>query len=127
MIGDFNAILMAKENLSTRPPSSLLVKDFNDMILSTGLKGLGFSGNRFTLANNRQGQAYVAARLDRAISNSTRLDFFDDPIVNHLPRLSSDHSPILLSHRKILPQKNIPFKLPHKISLSNLMLCGCHM
>ena len=46
MIGDFNTILMAKEKLSIHPPSSLSVKDFNDMILSYGLKDLGFNSNR---------------------------------------------------------------------------------
>lgn len=116
--GDFTAILKAKEKFSIRPPSSLSVKEFNDMALASSLKDLGFGGNRFTYANIRQGQAYVATRLDRAFSNSTWLDIFEDPIVNHLPRLASDHSPLLLSHRKSLALKNIPFKF-EEMWLSN--------
>lgn len=41
IIGDFNAILLASLKISTRPPASISVKDFNDMVMSTGLKDLG--------------------------------------------------------------------------------------
>lgn len=110
IIGDFNAILLASLKISTRPPASISVKDFNDMVMSTGLRDLGYRGNSFTWANNRNGQAYVAARLDRAFSNTSWLDNFSDPSVTHLPRLCSDHSHLLLSHRKKLSPKNFPFK-----------------
>ena len=109
-MGDFNSILLHSEKFSIRPPSSPSVKDFNDMVIATGLKDLGFRGNCFTWANNRQGLAYVAARLNRALSKSSWIDNFEDPIVTHLPRLSSDHSPLLLTHRLRPVAKNIPFK-----------------
>lgn len=88
------------------------------MVLATGLKDLGFKGNCSTWVNNRQGQAYVVAKLDRVFSNSAWLDTFDDPMVTHLPRLSSNHSHLLLTHRCRTSPKNIPFKfeemwLPH--------------
>ena len=54
VIGNFNAILLATEKLSTCPPS-ISVKEFNDMVLATGLKDLGYNGNSFTWANNRNG------------------------------------------------------------------------
>ena len=114
VIGDFNAILLAKEKFSTLPNSALSVKDFNDMALATGLKDLGCRGNSFTWSNNRQGQAFVAARLDRAFANTKWLDSFDDPLVNHFPRIASDHSPLLLSHRTCLPFKNTPFRFEEK-------------
>ena len=40
MIGDFNAILLAKEKLSLCPLSPLLVKEFSEMALAAGLKDL---------------------------------------------------------------------------------------
>ena len=109
VIGDFNTILLAKEKLSTRPPSPLSVKEFHEMALAAGLKDLGFRGNSFTWANNRQGQAYVAARLDRVFLNSKWLDTYVDLVVNDLPRISSDHSPITLAHRQSLSFLNRPF------------------
>ena len=114
MIGDFNAILLAKEKLSTRPPSSLSLKEFNEMTMASGLKDIGFRGNSFTWANNRHGQAFVAARLDQAFCNSRWLDSFVDSVVNHLPRIASDHSPIILSHRKSISFKNKPFRFEEK-------------
>lgn len=80
------------------------------MVLSSGLKDLGYKGNCFTWANNRLGQAYVAARLDRAFSNSSWLNHFPDPSVQHLPRISSDRSPLLFSHNSNPSLKNSPFK-----------------
>ena len=40
MIGDFNAILLAKEKISLCPPSTLSVKEFSEMALAAGLKDL---------------------------------------------------------------------------------------
>eukprot|EP00268_Persea_americana_P061729 TRINITY_DN7830_c0_g1_i4.p1 TRINITY_DN7830_c0_g1~~TRINITY_DN7830_c0_g1_i4.p1 ORF type:complete len:367 (+),score=53.05 TRINITY_DN7830_c0_g1_i4:1557-2657(+) len=114
VIGDFNAILLAKEKLSLRPQSSLSVREFSEMAMAAGLTDLGFRGNNFTWANNRQGQAFVAARLDRAFSNSKWLDTFVDPVVNLLPRISLDHSPIILGHRHSLSFKNRPFRFEEK-------------
>ena len=79
-------------------------------MLAAGFKDLGFNGNRYTWANNRKGHYYVAARLDRALANSAWMDHFEDPPVTNLPRISSDNSPLLLSHRSSLPLKNAPFK-----------------
>lgn len=78
VIDDFNAILLAKEKLSLRLHSSLLVKEFSEMALTASLRDLGFKGNSFTWANNREGQAFVAARLYRAFSNFNWLDTYVD-------------------------------------------------
>lgn len=80
------------------------------MVLATGLKDLGYKGNSFTLENNRKGQAYVAAMLDRAFTNTHWLDNLFNPFVTHPPRLCSNHNPILPSHRIQLSAKSIPFK-----------------
>ena len=114
VIGDFNAILLAEEKLSTCPTSPLSGKEFYEMALAVGLKDMGFRGNSFTWANNRQGQAFATARLDRAFSNSKWLDYFVDPVVSHLPRISSDHSPIMLAHRQSLSFINKPFRFEEK-------------
>ena len=109
VIGDFNAILLAKEKLSLRPPSSLSVRDFSEMAMAAGFTDLGFKGNSFTWANNRQGLAFVAARLGKAFSNSKWLDTYVYPVVNHLPRISSYQSPIILGQRQNLSFINKPF------------------
>ena len=78
------------------------------MVLAYGLKDLGFRGNAW--ANNRQGQAYIAARLDRAFSIASWLDNYADPIPTHLRRLSSEKSLLLLSRRNRFSSKKVHFK-----------------
>lgn len=56
----------------------------------------------------------MVARFDRAFSNSKWLDTFVDPVVNHLPIISSDNSPIILSNRQCLSSKNRPFRFKEK-------------
>lgn len=50
----------------------------------------------FTLYNKRKGLARVQERLDRVLANSDWCILFPDAMVQHLPRLHSDHCPILL-------------------------------
>lgn len=101
---------MGSEKLSIWLPSPTSVKGFHEMVQASGLNDLGFRGNSYTWANNRKGHAYVVAKLDRALANVNWMDSFDDSILSHFPRLSSDHNPIVLSHRKHLSPGNIPFK-----------------
>lgn len=99
VIGDFNAILHATKKKSRRPANATAMRDFQLMVVSTGLIDIGFKGNNFTWANNRKGASYVTARLDRLLVNQSWIDSFRDPVLDHLPRQASDHNPFLLSHR----------------------------
>lgn len=56
----------------------------------------------------------MAARLDRAFSNSNWPHTYDDPVVKHLPRICSDHNPIILGHRQCLSSKTRPFRFEEK-------------
>ncbi|XXG76639.1 hypothetical protein AAC387_Pa08g0946 [Persea americana] len=71
---------------------------------------MGFSGNKFTWSNNRRGAGYIVARLDRALCNHQRHSSATDPLPSQLPKLSSDHCPLLLSHNLHLLHVNTPFK-----------------
>lgn len=96
VLGDFNSIIFASEKLCLRP--SRLNTDFQQMMLASGLQDMGFSGNKFTWSSNRRGTSYVAARLDRALCNYQWTSISSDPLLSHLPKVSSDHCPLLLSH-----------------------------
>lgn len=71
---------------------------------------MGFSGNKFTWSNNRRGAGYIVARLDRALCNHQWHSSATDPLLSQLPKLSSDHCPLLLSHNLHLLHVNTPFK-----------------
>ncbi|PKU68636.1 putative mitochondrial protein [Dendrobium catenatum] len=57
---------------------------------------IGFQGPSYTWCNNKEGLARIWERLDRVWLNSKALLEFPNAVVKHLPRISSDHCPVLL-------------------------------
>lgn len=57
---------------------------------------MGFMGNKYAWCNGRQGRAFDQERLDRGLANGEWRCLFPNAIVKHLPRIFSDHSPLLL-------------------------------
>ncbi|PKU70040.1 hypothetical protein MA16_Dca014486 [Dendrobium catenatum] len=57
---------------------------------------IGFNGPKYTWCNNKEGLARIWERLDRIWLNSKSLIEFSNAVIKHLPRISSDHYPILL-------------------------------
>ncbi|XP_060195288.1 uncharacterized protein LOC132624540 [Lycium barbarum] len=78
--GDFNSILSTDEKMG-----------------DCGLKDNGFSGNIFTWSNERKGEEVIWKRLDRMISNEKWSEAFAISDVIHLPRVNSDHCPLLIT------------------------------
>lgn len=108
--GDFNCIVDPQEKRGGRPFSyEMKVKEFQDFLTSSGLIDLGFSGSRFTWCNNQQGQTRVWERLDRACATAGWIQTFPDHHVSHLPRIASDHNPILVSTDSYFPV-HAPFR-----------------
>ncbi|CAL1354334.1 unnamed protein product [Linum trigynum] len=96
--GDFNAIKTPEEK--TGSPSATTFyrcKIFSDRINQADLIDLGFSGPRFTWTRGDNPNSYKASRIDRSLCNTLWNSTFPDTTVQHLPRLSSDHHPILTS------------------------------
>lgn len=78
-------------------PSSLRCNLFTYMITACGLIDLGFTGPSFTWCNKRKGLAKVQERIDRAMANSDWRLLYPEAAVIHLPRVHSDHCPVLLT------------------------------
>lgn len=114
VLGDFNATLAHDEKLSIRQANPSSLKDFQITVIHAGLSDIPFSSSKFTWSKNRKGLSYVTARLDRVLVNSLWLASFPNPTTHHLPRLSSDHNPILLNHTKPTPASHAPFKFENK-------------
>lgn len=58
---------------------------------------LGFIGPSFTWTNKRMGLANISERLDRAVASLDWRTMFLEAVVSRLPRISSNHCPILLN------------------------------
>ena len=58
---------------------------------------LGFSGPIFTWTNRRDVDGLIQTRIDRCWANPSWTLTYPETNVTHLPRISSDHCPLLLS------------------------------
>ncbi|GKB92256.1 putative RNA-directed DNA polymerase, partial [Tanacetum coccineum] len=92
IFGDFNVVRLPDERLGSR----LNIGEanvFNDFIYRCGLFDFPLGGRKFTRFD-REGSK--ASKLDRFLVNQHFFDHWNDASVTVLPRLLSDHSPILL-------------------------------
>ena len=96
-MGDYNAYTEVLDKLGGRASNGCM--RFRNWIQSSKLIDLGFTGSRFTWSRGR-----CHERIDRALGNEGLLDIFDSIMVRHLPRLASDHSPILVN---LIPKENV--------------------
>jgi hypothetical protein len=97
LLGDFNLILSSVEKFGGRPFGSLSHRHFEDFVHSNALIGLGFSGNKFTWSNHRQGHVNIRKRLDKNLANKDWVHLFPNFLINIIPASNSDHCPLLLS------------------------------
>ncbi|CAJ2645397.1 unnamed protein product [Trifolium pratense] len=97
MIGDFNAVLGAHEKYGRCLPNKTSCDEFSNWTNSNHLIHLDTLGNQFTWANARRGPAYAALRLDRVICNSMWIDTWNFVSCCTLPKVQSDHHPLLFN------------------------------
>lgn len=57
---------------------------------------MGYVGNPFTWTNGQFGRRAIHERLDRGIANGEWRVLFPRATIKHLPRVASDHTPMLL-------------------------------
>ncbi|KAI3450940.1 hypothetical protein Pfo_007605 [Paulownia fortunei] len=81
------------------------LNDFADMISDCGLIDAGYVGNCYTWTNHR-----VWKRLDRMLYSEHWLDPFHNTKVSHLPRIWSDHAPLLATLSFQLDKTPSPFR-----------------
>ena len=89
--GDFNSILYAEEKRGGSQLSSGICPIFNSWFYANQMVDLPFNGPRFTWARGS-----LSKRLDRALSNKDWILKFENYSVTNLPRVKSDHRPVLV-------------------------------
>nr|XP_025692428.1 uncharacterized protein LOC112794656 [Arachis hypogaea] len=91
--GDFNCVL----SLADTGGTSTLSRDharFSNCLFECGLQDIGFQGQPFTWQRGS-----IRRRLDRYVANTSWVQRFNHAVVKHLPKLKSDHAPLLLDLR----------------------------
>lgn len=96
-MGDFNEILYSWEKVGKRAADHYRLAAFCDFLNECSLMDIESKGCAFTWSNNRDGEALVKKRLDRALCSIEWRVIYPNAEAFALPAIGSDHSPILLS------------------------------
>ncbi|XP_031095036.1 uncharacterized protein LOC115999320 [Ipomoea triloba] len=99
--GDFNSVLSQEEVSNPETFSLARCVDFNQWICREGLLDLGYSGAKYTWTRGLGTSTFKGARLDRALGNVERKLRYSEAEVEHLPRINSDHTPLLINTRSL--------------------------
>ena len=98
LLGDFNDMISDEEKLGGLPVNRTHMSAFRNCMDNCGLIDLGFHNLRYTWTNKSPcWQTTIKERLDRGLGNAEWATLFPSAEVHHLPRVKSDHCPILLS------------------------------
>ncbi|XP_048498136.1 uncharacterized protein LOC125496658 [Beta vulgaris subsp. vulgaris] len=96
VLGDFNAVTNKNEKLGGRNISYHRTNMFVNTMNNYNLLDIGYNEPKYTWTNNRSNNP-IYEKLDRGWANGDWINAF--PVYNlwHLPRVTSDHCPILLN------------------------------
>jgi len=90
-MGDFNAVLYQVDRQGGTQVHDFETRPFAECMEQCQLQELKYQGPYYTWTNGT-----IRTRIDRAFINVLWYDQFDYCHVNYLPRVLSDHSPMLL-------------------------------
>ncbi|XP_057452046.1 uncharacterized protein LOC130743838 [Lotus japonicus] len=94
VLGDFNAYLSSSDKLGGGPANTVAMNKFRSCLDDCSLSEFGFKGPPFTW----EGRG-IKERIDWVLGNDSCFTSFPEASVLHLPRLKSDHNPLLLQLR----------------------------
>ncbi|XP_041999976.1 uncharacterized protein LOC121749471 [Salvia splendens] len=92
--GDFNTILSLRDRTGSDTKRQAEMVDFAEAIEDCRLLDRGYDGAEYTWAKNG-----LMERLDRVLISETTSQLFDAVRVTNLPRIASDHGPLLVRSR----------------------------
>ncbi|XP_019447356.1 PREDICTED: uncharacterized protein LOC109350589 [Lupinus angustifolius] len=118
-IGDFNATLGADECRSATLPSRVSKNEFLSFINSSSLLNVSTLGAQFTWTNKRRGNALFENKLDRSLCNGDWMKLWSQVSCGTLPRIASDHHPLLFSSASTTTPRICSFKF-QKMWLQNI-------
>lgn len=96
LIDDFNQIVEARDKQRGRAFNPAMAASLIETIEFCQLMDVGFQGTHYTWTNNRKGSAKIRERINQAWCNVEWSLYFQGAMVHHLPRVNSDHHPLLL-------------------------------
>lgn len=119
--GDFNEMASHLDKDGGLPTEPRRIKTFRSMMDACKLRSIATEGIPFTWSNKRGDEQAVRERIDRFLGNSEWLFACPKSLVNQLPIVGSDHSPLIL---QVVFQDNLA-KRPFKFELIWAMEVEC--
>ena len=111
LLGDFNDMLSDDEKMGGLPVNRHRITTFRNCMDKYGLMDLGFQGPRFTWTTKSPiWQNIIKEQLDRRLGNVEWKLLFPTAEIHDLPRVKSDHCPILLITNPLEPKSPKPFR-----------------
>ncbi|GLT31842.1 hypothetical protein SLA2020_065500 [Shorea laevis] len=95
--GDFNDVLLQTKKFGGLPVNQTRIQAYSSCMNACNMMDLGFVGGRFTWVNMQSDGQIIREHLDRFWGNPEWRTSFPEATVFHLPRVHSDHNPILLN------------------------------
>ncbi|XP_024163822.1 uncharacterized protein LOC112170746 [Rosa chinensis] len=108
--GRLYCVLGSHEKRGGVLPKQASCSEFQEMMTNCDLIQLPTKGMPFTWTNKRGIGARVEMRLDRCLPNLAWMDAWPILDCSTLPRISSDHCPLLVSFSMILNVPKAPFR-----------------
>ena len=97
LLGDFNDMIFKDEKMDGLPLNKTRIAAFKNYMDKCGLMDLSFQGPRFTWTNKSPAwNGLIQEQLDRGLGNAEWKLLFPMVEIHHLPRVKSDHCPIML-------------------------------
>ncbi|KAJ6405030.1 hypothetical protein OIU84_013079 [Salix udensis] len=113
ILGDFNAILSHADRAGGSLQWSTYMEDFPTCLQRAGLIVVPYTGLRYTWHNGRRDGQAIQRKLDWVLGNQALLDQWPNAHATFLPRIESDHSPMVLRfmdcHQSSRPPKAFRF------------------
>ena len=111
LIGDLNDMLLEDEKLGGLPLNRNRLNAFRNCLDNCRLMDLGFHGPHFTWTNKSPDwHRHINECLDRGLGNAEWKILFPTAEIHHLPRVKSDHCPILLVTNPLERKSPKPFR-----------------
>ena len=95
-IGDFNCILNEDEQVGGCKGSSSAINYLKELMFEYNAVDLGYSGDKFTWAKGKWGNASIKRRLGRGVASIAWRLAYPKATISHLSAINSDHAPIML-------------------------------
>ncbi|XP_026416384.1 uncharacterized protein LOC113311798 [Papaver somniferum] len=111
VLGDFNCVLRMEEKKGGIPIKEVYINEFRSWISDNRLVEVDSLGKKYTWSNRQKGSRRIVSKHDRAMVNEAWFFKYENWRCKALPRICSDHSPLIGFAFQSSRPKRAPFRI----------------